>query len=460
MKILLINPPNTILKDSVKRLPTPLGLMYIAQITENNGHYVQILDCPCDGYEHEEEIDKDHVRYGTLMKRILSIVQNIKPDVVGISNMFTSQFQNTLDCASAIKQAHEDIQIVLGGVHPSIFSKKVEQHECVDKVIIGEGEYKFLNYLEGLDNNVPLISNLDDIPFPARHLVNMKKYIDINVPMGPFPRRKRVEQIITSRGCPCRCNFCSSRHIWKNCFRQRSVSNVIQEIDLLIDRYDIEEIQFTDDNLTVNKNYAKRLFRQLAKREIDFCTPNGLFTQSIDNELIDLMSKAGAYQVTLAIESASDRILKDVIHKKVPSKDRVQEMIERFRNNGVQVHGTFIVGFPEETEKEMIETLEYPFDVEFSSVSYFIATPLPGSDLYQQCLKDDLFDSDSKSYDFKTGSIKHPIVPKERLEKMVNTYTQRFNEYAKATFPEEWSEKFRVFQEHNQTYDVNGSRAT
>jgi len=484
-KVMLINPSNTMPKDSVRRLATPLGLLYMGVVLKSEGYDVDILDSTCEGY-YNTEINGDRITYGLSDEDIVKRIRDSSPDLVGVTSMFTAHQKNAIHHCNLVKIVNPELRVVLGGIHPSLEPEESILNDSVDFVILGEGEYRITNLIDCLNNNkmpdfdgitykkngqviirprITRIQNLDKIPFPARELINMERYIDIGVPYAPFPRKERVEQIMTSRGCPFNCVFCSTKEHWGKKFRARSVENIIAEVDELVNKYGIQEIQFSDDNMTVNKERAKELFKKLKPYNLSWCTPHGLMAKTLDEEMIRLMAESGAYQLTFAIESGSERVLRDIIHKDVPSKNKIKHLVDECHSNGVQVHGMFVVGFPGETRKEINQTLSYPFDIGFESVSYFIANPLPGSDLYVQCKKKGYLAG--QSGDFKTAEIliskNSPdyIMSPQELVELVDQKTREFNEFSKAKNPGAWDKKFDLFlQRHGDKADLILGRVT
>ena len=482
-RILLLNPPNTMPNDSARRLTTPLGLLYIGAMLEKNGFNVKIIDSPCEGYNNLKSEGR-YVTYGLSDSEIIRKVNDFKPDLVGVTSMFSAHQNNALHVCDLIKQADKEIPVVLGGVHPSLCPEESLQSNSVDYVVIGEGEHRMFNLINSLNDgktefdfdgiaykkreelivnsSIARIENLDELPMPARHLIDIERYIEIGVPFAPFPRKSRVEQIMTSRGCPGKCIFCSSIKLWGRKFRMRSVENVMQEIDELVNKYKIQEIQFSDDNLTVNKNRCMEIFKRMEPYNLVWCTPNGVMIQTLDKELIEAMAKSGCYQLSFALESGSQRVLKEIIEKNVPEKEEVKELIKICHDNNISVHGMLIIGFPGETREEMQETLDYPFGLDLDSASYFIANPLPGSRLYELCREKGYLKKERK-IDFKSAEI---IIPKdspdyvmfaEEMEQLVETYTRKFNEYSKNRRPEKWEQKYKQFQEkHRGELDIYG----
>lgn len=486
-KIMLINPSNTMPKDSVRRLTTPLGFLYMGAILRDAGYDVKILDSTCEGY-YNTKVGGGYITYGLSDDEVVERIRRYGPDVVGISSMFSAHQKNALHQCDLVKLVNKEIPVVLGGIHPSMLPEESIRKNSVDYVMIGEGEYRLLNLLNSLNEGRkpdfdgiaykkngeiiinPMktrIENLNSLPLPARDLIDMKKYIEVGVPFAPFSRKERVEQIMTSRGCPFNCVFCCSIKYWGRKVRMRSVENIIKEIDELVNKYNIQEIQFSDDNLTVNKDKAKELFKRLKPYNLSWCTPNGLMVKTLDEEMIKLMAESGAYQFSFGIESGSRRVLKEIIHKQVPPKEEVKKLVNICHEYDIQVHGMFIVGFPGETKKEMFETLDYPFDTNLDSASFFIASPLPGSELYRQCKEKGYLDEKKLKIDFKSSEIIIPkdspdyVMSKEELEGLVDDKTREFNEFAKAKNPGAWDKKFAQFlKRHGDKADLILGRVT
>ncbi len=486
-KILFINPANTIPADSVRRLATPLGLLYMAAVLEED-YQVKILDSTCDGYyNYYFDEYRKYITYGLSDGDLKRQINGYAPDIVGVSCMFTSREKDALHTCRLVKEVNPDTPVVLGGLHPSLFAKEMLASGIVDFVILGEGEYRLKNLLSSLNKKEspdfdgiaylkdktfvinPMqtrIQDLNSIPLPARHLVDMGKYIQIAVPQAPFSRRDRVAQILTSRGCNFRCNFCSSVNFWGR-FRMRSIDNIIKEVEELVNKYGIEEIQFADDNMTINKQHATELFTRLKDFNLSWCTPHGLMPATLDEEMIKLMAESGAYQISFAIESASPRVLKEIIHKVVPPMERVKRLVDIAHDNGIQVHGQLITGLPGETKEEITSTLDYPFRVGVDSATFSIATPLPGSELYDFCKEKGYLPASYERMDVKSANIIIPqdspdfVIGPEELVELVDSKTREFNEFAKTRNPQAWDAKFKkFFERHPDDADLILGRVT
>lgn len=481
-KILFIVPPNTMPRDSLRRIGEPLGVLYLGAVLKKEGYEVEVYDTTCQGYDNIKE-KGGYLTYGSSEEDIKEKVKDAKADLVAVSCMFSARQEDALRVCRYIKEIDKSLPVVIGGLHPSLFPKDMLKSGLIDFVIMGEGEFRLLELVREINRgqsrfnfdgvaykdkneaivNPPAgsISDLNSIPYPDRSLINMEKYIEIGVPYAPYSISKRVSQILATRGCPNRCNFCSTVNFWGRKVRTRSVDNIIGEMKLLKEKYNIEEVQFVDDNLTADKSLAKELFFRMKGLGLKWCTPHGLMFNTIDKEMVRLMAESGAYQLTFAIESASQRVLKEIIHKNV-RLDTVKEIVDEAHKYDIGIHGMFLVGFPGETKEEILSTLDFPFKIGFDSVSFFVVNPVPGSDLYDECIEKNYIDGTEiakVTMDFKAARINIPkdspeynYSPKE-LEQIVDKKTREYNEFVKKTFPERWNKKFQRFLSTHQGYD-------
>jgi len=486
-KVMLIRPSNTMPKDSILRLTTPLSLLYLGGVLRNSGYDVNILDSSCEGY-YNRTFEGSDVTYGLSDQDVVKRIREYEPDIVGVTAMFSSQQNMALHYCGLVKSAR-DVPVVMGGLHSSLFPQETLKNPSVDYVVLGEGEYKLLNLIESLNKgktefefdgiayiengenlkvnpSTSKIQDLNALPLPARDLIDMERYIQVGLPMGPFTRRERVEQVMTSRGCPFFCNFCSAADYFGHKLRTRSVDNVMNEIEELITKYQIQEIQFSDDNLTANKKKAKELFRRMKPYNLSWCTPNGIMVKTLDEEMIRLMAESGAYQITFAIESGSERVLREIMHKEVPSREKVKKLVDLCQEYKIQTHATFIVGLPGEKKEEIYSTLQYPFDINFNSASFFIASPLPGSKLREECKRKGYLTEDRK-FNVKSAEIIIPpnspdyVMPKEELVELVDKKTREFNNFSKQKDPHAWDLKFEQFiKKYKGNDDVIHGRVT
>lgn len=467
MRILLIMPPMTINKQSIKRCLIPMGLAYIAAAAEKSGlHEVSILDAMVEGY-HQETYDDGYLTYGLSDNEILSHIRAFKPDVVGISCIMSSQLFNVLRVARLAKEASPGVKTIVGGLHPTFFPNDFLNSPDVDFVILEEGEKRLLGLLEIIKNGQRLsdfdgiafkengkitisparskIEDLDSLPHPARHLLPMDKYIAVNISLSPYPKEKRVAEVLSSRGCPNRCIFCASSNFWGHKFRPRSAENVISEIEQLKSVYNIEEIQFSDDNLTHDRERMKKICQGIARLKLKWCTPNGVYINSLDEELLKLMRKSGCYQITFSLESASPRVLLQIMHKDVDLK-RIPGLVHAAHKLGISTHGTFVMGFPDESLQEIQADFELAYKLMFDSVSFFVVAPLPGSELYRRSSEAGLLkDFDAHNIDYKRSMLSLGYISADKLQELIDERMKGYNWRLLTRHPKRFLKKYGKF---------------
>lgn len=409
-KALLFIPPAFTFRDylDINPLP-PLGLGYIAAALELQDIEVKIVDCLMEGWHKRIKVDENIIRIGLDFNSIRKIIENYAPDIVGVNSLFTKQRQNAHKIYELAKEISEDIITVAGGAHPTVMPELVLSDKNIDYIILGEGEetiIDLINVIEGVkdistldgigyreDREIRIIPktkfilDLDKLPFPARHLLNMEKYFGLKMSHGAR-RKKKFSPIITSRGCPAKCTFCSAHRVWGRKFRQRSSENVIAEMKHIKERYGIEEIMFEDDNVTLNVKRAEKLFDLMIKERLGFVwdTPNGVAAWVLNEKLINKMKESGCYKLNLALESGSQYVLDNII-KKPLNLDKSKSLIRYAKKIGLDVGLYLIMGLAGETESQIMETFGLAKELEIYNPFISIATPYPGTELYDVCVK-------------------------------------------------------------------------
>lgn len=434
---MLVYPPFSQPVDSKKRCLVPLGLAYIAAYLRNHGVEVAILDCVVEGYEHDEINGKVRT-FGLPWEEIKKRIKRYRPQFVGVSCLMTAQRHNALKICKLVKEISWNIHTVLGGIHPSVFPKEMIRNSKVDSVVIGEGEQAMLDIVMGNLAGIVQrdILNIDDIPWPARDLLPMSKYFQINMPENIFSPNNRVTQVITSRGCPFKCSFCATTRFHGK-WRGRKFEDVIEEIKYLIDHYSIDEVNFIDENLVVDKTRTENLMHRLKPLKIAWSNPGGIWIGGLDNYILKLMKESGCYQLTFPVESSNERILKDVINKPL-DPDIVKPLVDMCHKLKIDVHAFFIEGFPEQTKQDMINDYHYAKKINFDSVTFLIITPLPGSCIYEK-YKDNV-DLDNINYIYST--IPHPTMSAAEIESTVHMMNVRFNKRWKWRHPIKFIRKY------------------
>jgi radical SAM superfamily enzyme YgiQ (UPF0313 family) len=216
---------------------------------------------------------------------------------------------------------------------------------------------------------------LDKLGIPAWDLIKPYEYPEAQ--HGAFFKNFPIAPITITRGCPYSCTFCAGNFISGKIFRKRSARHVVEEIKTLHDKYGIREIHITDDNFTLDKDFAKDVLRHIKQMDfkISWSVPNGIRAESLDEELLSLMKETGLYLISLGIESGSDRILK--LMKKNTTTSLMKDTIERIRKFDIDIAGFFIIGFPGETLGDIERTIQFSLDLDIIRANFFTYLPHP-----------------------------------------------------------------------------------
>jgi len=472
-RTLLVMPPMCLFEGAVKRVIPPLGLCYIAAALRQEGIDVDILDCIVEGIDEETLVGAGIWRFGMSEDRFRDHVRTHDYDVVGFSMIYSSDLANLYRYAAIVKEERPDTVVVAGGLHASIYAKRFLQDAAadgepiVDFVLRGEGEIRLGDFLRHLaDGQVDLtadglagwvngdlvvnpqyarISDLDALPIPAYDKVPLERYFEHNVPFSPFPQGRRVMQVYTSRGCPVGCTFCASTNFAK-AYYARSPDNVIAEIEHYRDAYGIDEIQFADDNLTLDRGRALELFDKLADRGLPWCTPNGIMINTLTVPLLDAMARSGLYQITLSIDSGNAKTLKER-HRKPVDLTRIPDLVAHLHTRGVLVHGTLVVGMPGETEEDIAEGFRFVEDLPLNSINVFIAQAIHGSELFERSVADGAMSYQAAMrIDTARSTLRLSSLDGEVLEEMVETFLSRYNQQIHDRDPVAWQRKYGQHQ--------------
>lgn len=416
IKIAFINPPQIFSKSQVASgLTPPLGVAYLASYLLAKNIPVQVIDALGEAPETINFFRKGaHLRglgFDEITRRIDFDVQ-----LIGISNLFSFAYPAVESLCQEIRKSHPDKKIILGGPHPSaMFRTILETVPEVDFVALGEGEqslFRLIKYLEGelkLDdltgialrdsggsviqlNSTKRILNLnqEQVPFPARHLLPMENYILAQESHGPSSGR--WTSMLSSRGCPYGCTFCESRRTkWIG----RSAKDVVDEMEHCINEYGITEFHFEDDMMTANKARLIEICDEILQRRLNvrWQTPNGIRASLTDPEMLAKMKVSGCMHITLAPESGSMRVLKEIIVKGADFElEQLRTCGEVAHKIGLKVAAYFILGLPGERVDDMKKTIRYArklakAGVDEAAFSLFI--PLPGTPLWDK-VKDQL----------------------------------------------------------------------
>lgn len=403
MNILLINPPRSYYQGSKGiRLGLPLGIMYLAAVLEKNGYQPKIFDCLI--HPQAKIIEQgDKIIHGVSEDKILEIIRQESPQVVGITSPFTAQIDNALRMADLVKQVDKKIITVMGGPHISVAGRELlEQNKNIDIGVKGEGEYVFLEIIKNLENNLPLdrvkqtefgeyIKNLDALPYPAYHLIDMELYFRF-LEKGLMTRpssKKRSISFITSRGCPYNCIFCSIHLHMGRMWRAHSAEYVINHIDYLVKQYGLKHISFEDDNFTLDMDRTIKILQGIIEKNIKITwdTPNGVRADRFDENLARLMKKSGCLELIFGVESGDQEVLNKIIKKNL-NLNSVIKAVEICQKLKIKTQAFFVIGFPGEKIKNMRKSMDFALMLRKRygvKSGFLIATPLIGTELYDIC---------------------------------------------------------------------------
>jgi len=407
MRVLLINPPVTVFGKKEFWFPIPLSLAYLAAVLEQAGHEVSILDAAMES-TRLENLGNDLYRVGMSNEELTKEIARKEPDLVGITCLSTPRFPNVVEITRIVKKLDSSIPTVVGGAFPSSSPEFILKTPSIDYVLVGEGEYPLLELVNSLENKTKVFSqidglgfkkngsifmnpkihfvdDLDSIPFPSRHLLNIEKYVG-NPRIG-YGKKKRQTSIISSRSCPFRCTFCGIQKVWGTKWRARSPKNVVDELEHCITKYNITEFSFEDDNFSTDRKRAEAICKEIKLRKLDITwnSPNGLHVNTLNADLLKKMRDAGFYACGLGIESGDPHILHDVMIKNISLK-RIRKTVSEFASLGIFVLGYFVIGMPGETRESIMRTIKFAKSLDLKEIGVAIATPFPGTLLYEDCV--------------------------------------------------------------------------
>jgi len=393
--VVLINPyDENALKNALGFITPPLNLMYLASSLEKESYNVKI-------------VDDDLIQRG--YDKVSKMVEKINPQLVGVTAT-TSTIKSAMKYVDLVKDILPDSLTVLGGPHATFMPlETLKSSENLDAVVMGEGEETIVdlanhsnsgkNDLEDVKGIVyrdiesgnlkttpkrPLINDLDSLPFPARHLVPFDSY-------GAF--QEQTGGIITSRGCVYSCNYCSSSLIMGKKFRSRSPENVLDEIEELTDKYNINDIGFMDDTFMLNKRRADDIANEIKARGIDINFVASSRVDRVDFDLLQNLKSSGLKTIYYGVESGSQRIL-DLMKKGITLK-QAESAVKAAKNAGLDVLTSFILGYPGETEDDINKTIDFSTKLDSDYCQYSILTPFPGTPIYNELMEKDLIDNEN-----------------------------------------------------------------
>lgn len=439
MNILLLNPPNknTIeMEDSneiVKEHGSypPLGLLYLASSIKKFSKYkhnIKIID------SFSENLD---------FKDIEKTIKNFNPDLIGIT-AYTPILYDALKTLKLAKKINPKIITVIGGHHSDLYPKETLSQEGIDFAILGEAEYTLPNLIDNIiekssiskikgiaykkkdkiiiNGKHQIINKLDDLPFPAYELIDLNKYQCL------IDEKKFTASIITSRGCPYKCTFCS-KPLKQELWRPRSPKNVVDEIECLYNK-GIREFFFADENFNVNPKRVRDICKEIQKRDIKIYWSFRGRVNQIDEKTIKECKKAGCRRIHFGIERANDKDLKYI--RKDITINMIVKAIRLCKKYKITTLGNFMIGFPDETKKQMLRIADFANRLRLDYASFQIISAYPNTQLYSEMLSKGIIKKDIwKRFaekpipNFKAPSCSN-LYSKKQLLKMVKACLRRF----------------------------------
>ena len=387
----------------------PLGLTYIAAVLEKEGHTIKIIDM------NEKKLNDNDLK--TKLK--------VDIDVVGITGMIT-EYQKILKIVNIVKNGFSDRPVILGGPIATINPQELLRQSQIDFIVMGEGEKTTCALVQAIEHrsdiskirgiaykrgkqviiNKPVITidNIDTIPFPARHLLDMSKYLKNHFESYGFDvegyGKIRSTNLISSRGCPYDCTFCF-KDMWGYKWRGRSAENIIEEMELLNEKYKVNSFVFNDDTFVLDKKRVFEFSNLLKRTGLDIVWSCNGRVNLMQKDMLKAMHNAGCVSIAYGIESGNQSILDSM--KKNITLNQTKNVVKWTKESGIKSAGYFMIGMLGETKETIIDTINFAKELDLDFYGFSITTPLPGTELYRKAMMLGLLQPDNnsvKNWDF------------------------------------------------------------
>lgn len=411
----------------------------LTAVLKQNNYDVDTIDANLNNFNEAELAEK---------------IKTLNPDFIGIGEMALEYRDCVHKSFEIVKKIAPNIITIIGGVYPTLSPEIVTKDSNIDYFVFGEGEERLIKLLKAIETkqgfkdidglayrakgkliSQPMlkggIQDLDSLPLPDYSNFDMQKYMNYQ---QKFTQNFTFKQLpvgitMTSRGCPFRCTFCSSKELYSQKIRVRSPENVLKEVDMLINNYGMKEIIFIDDSLLWPKDRAIKIMDGLIERRkkgynLTWKSNNLAIHHINDDEILDKMKESGCYQIIASIESGSSETLKRM-KKPVDLKMATEALRKIQKRNFDNVSSNFVIGMPGDTWDDIRQTFNYVDEMMNQGLLdyavFHIATPFPGTELYEICkekgyLPKDFDFSKSEYYGFGKGVIKTPEFSPEELQ--------------------------------------------
>lgn len=423
-RVVLIRPALRVPRGSYSTLACPpLALAYLAGALEQSGIATRVIDAVGEAPRRYSPLAGP--RFMALGLTDAEIVERVPPDttLIGVSCMFSESWPLVRDSIRRLRAAFPEIPIVVGGEHPSALPELTLRQSGAQVCVLGEGEETLVELVAALHDRLPLdgvpglaflqddvlvrtarrqrIRAVASIPRPAWHLVPLEAYLDNGLAYGIG--RSRSMPILATRGCPYQCTFCSSPQMWTTRWIAREPDDVLDEMEWAVQRYRVENFDFYDLTAILKKDWLIEFCSKLLERRlgITWQIPSGTRSEALDADVLPLLHQTGVRHIVYAPESGSPSVLQRI--KKKVKPERLKASMLAAARAGLSIKCNLIVGFPDETFDEALETVRFCrelAEIDVTDVNIGPFCPYPGSELYEELvregrlgtLNDDYFD--------------------------------------------------------------------
>lgn len=422
LRIAFVTPSVIGSKGQTRRTQPPLGIACLAALIREYGYKnIFIIDSSAEGYNNVEDVGDGFIRFGLTDKNVARKVAEFNPNLVAISALFSSQAECAYSVAEEIRKICKDAIIIMGGIHASKAPKEVFNHcSSINYVLSGEGDFSFALLCDALSKRLDPVKekvpglvyksnnqiikfpelpglNVNELPFPAWDLMNMNLYWDIGMPHNPFMKSREYLTIMTERGCPEKCYFCSSSSYFggNGVFKAMTPENVFKLLSYIVEKFSAREIQIEDDTFTLNPFRVIRICELIKPLGLRITLPNSIRAdaprdQKMRLKMFKAMKAAGFEKIGISAEHGDQEFLSNVIGKNLDLNEIVRS-IDIAHEAGLMVHTNFMMGFPHEREINRNRTKEFALSLDADSYSVSLAAPLPGTKMWDIVEKDNLF---------------------------------------------------------------------
>lgn len=408
-KVLFIQPPfeRTM---GYRRYYTHPGLLALAAVVEAGNHKAMVYDADYDVNALSYDADKlmnNYQKYIEILNdinapiwhEIRAVLEEYNPDVVCVTVLTVTQESAEMVIKIA-REYNPNVLVVVGGVHPTL--KPEDCLRYADYVIVNEGEKVILDVInECVAKGIVYgkrVMDLDSLPFPAVHaLYNIEKYT-----------KRDLSMVISTRGCPNNCAFCCSPEIWKRKVTRKSVDYFVEEMEVLNEKYGIEDFFISDDSFTYDKSWLIDFCEKIEKYKFTWRCLSRL--DMINDEMLIRMKRAGCRNIKFGIESGSQRILNQ-IHKNIRVED-VYKVDRLMMEYNMDWSAYFIIGFPEEKIEDIMLTQEMIKKISARSITVSVFTPYPGTELSEKLPQEAKYYSHHSPYNNFTKNIPDKLFSK------------------------------------------------